>query len=82
MQTKILKDRPTLLGGGAKEKLGGGGQLPPLPQSGYGPARTVGAKYCNIGNTVNQYVNTRVVFEFMHATKVSWNVVLLEIPTC
>ena len=31
MQTKIIKDRPTLLGGGAKKKLAGGGQLPPCP---------------------------------------------------
>ena len=34
MQTKILKDRPTLWGGG-KEKMGG--DCPPLPQSGYEP---------------------------------------------
>ena len=27
-----------------------------------------------------KYANTRVVFELMHATKVSCNVVLLEIP--
>ena len=29
-----------------------------------------------------KYANTRVVFELMHATKVSCNVVLLEIPIC
>ena len=33
MQTKILKDRPTLLGGG-EEKLGA---IAPLPHAGYGP---------------------------------------------
>ena len=38
MQTKILKDRPTLFGG--KEKMGGC----PLAHAGYGPADA----YCDI----------------------------------
>ena len=33
-------------------------------------------------NTNMKYANTRVVFELMHATKVSCNVALLEIPIC
>ena len=34
MQTKLLKDRPTLFGGQRKILRG---QLPPLPHAGYGP---------------------------------------------